>query len=99
MEIQVIGNVEAYSTISVKAQVGGQLTNVYFQEGDYVKKGDLLFTIDPRPFEAAVNQAMANLPATRPRWARPRPTWRATRRRHSTPRPRRRATPSCSRAA
>ena len=61
LEIQVIGNVEAYSTISVKAQVGGQLTNVYFHEGDYVKSGDLLFTIDPRPFEAALNQAIANL--------------------------------------
>jgi multidrug efflux system membrane fusion protein len=61
VEIQVIGNVEAYSTISVKAQVGGQLTNVYFHEGDYVKAGDLLFTIDPRPFEAALNQAIANL--------------------------------------
>ena len=60
VEVQVIGNVEAYATIAVKAQVGGLLTNVYFQEGDYVKKGDPLFTIDPRPFEAAVNQAVAN---------------------------------------
>jgi multidrug efflux system membrane fusion protein len=61
VEIQVIGNVEAYSTISVKAQVTGQLTNVYFHEGDYVKKGDLLFTIDARPLEAALNQSKANL--------------------------------------
>jgi membrane fusion protein, multidrug efflux system len=61
VEVQVIGNVEAYSTISVKAQVTGQLTNVYFHEGDYVKKGDLLFMIDPRPLEAALNQAKANL--------------------------------------
>jgi multidrug efflux system membrane fusion protein len=60
VEVQVIGNVEAYATIAVKAQVGGLLTNVYFHEGDYVKKGDPLFTIDPRPFEAAVNQAVAN---------------------------------------
>ena len=60
VEIQVIGNVEAYATIAVKAQVGGQLTHVSFQEGDYVKKGDLLFTIDPRPFEAALSQATAN---------------------------------------
>jgi membrane fusion protein, multidrug efflux system len=59
VEVQVIGNVEAYSTISVKAQVNGQLTNVYFKEGDFVKKGDRLFTIDPRPLEAALNQAMA----------------------------------------
>ncbi|MGA2267949.1 MAG: efflux RND transporter periplasmic adaptor subunit [Bryobacteraceae bacterium] len=61
VEIQVIGNVEAYSTISVKAQVGGQLTNVSFHEGDYVKTGDLLFTIDQRPLEAALNLAIANL--------------------------------------
>jgi multidrug efflux system membrane fusion protein len=60
VEVQVIGNVEAYATIAVKAQVGGLLTNVHFHEGDYVKKGDQLFTIDPRPFEAAVNQAVAN---------------------------------------
>jgi len=61
VEIQVIGNVEAYSTISVKAQVNGQLTEVHFHEGDYVKKDDLLFKIDPRPLEAAVSQAEANL--------------------------------------
>src|SRR5579872_4598481 len=61
VEIQVIGNVEAYSTISVKAQVGGELSNVYFHEGDFVKKGDPLFTIDPRPFEASLNQAVATV--------------------------------------
>src|SRR6202035_4388574 len=49
INIDVIGNVEAYSTISVKAQVGGQLTYVGFHEGDFVKKNDHLFTIDPRP--------------------------------------------------
>ncbi len=61
VDIQVIGNVEAYSTITVKAQVTGQLTKVHFREGDFVKEGDLLFTIDPRPFEAQLNQAEANL--------------------------------------
>lgn len=61
VEIQVIGNVEAYSTISEKAQVGGELTKVYFHEGDYVKKGDQLFTIDPRPFQNAVDQATATV--------------------------------------
>jgi multidrug efflux system membrane fusion protein len=60
VEIQVIGNVEAYSTITVKAQTGGQLLKVRFNEGDYVKKDDLLFEIDRRPLEAAVNQALAN---------------------------------------
>src|ERR1035437_6851329 len=58
LEIQVIGNIEAYSTITVKAQVGGQLTDVFFKEGDFVKKGEKLFTIDPRPLEAAYNQAV-----------------------------------------
>ncbi|HTS31593.1 MAG TPA: efflux RND transporter periplasmic adaptor subunit [Bryobacteraceae bacterium] len=61
VEVQVIGNVEAYSTISVKAQVTGQLTKVDFHEGDYVKKNEELFTIDPRPLQAALNQAQANL--------------------------------------
>lgn len=61
VEVQVIGNVEAYSTISVKAQVTGQLTSVNFHEGDFVKKDDQLFTIDPRPLEAALSQAQANL--------------------------------------
>jgi membrane fusion protein, multidrug efflux system len=60
VEVQVIGNVEAYSTITVKAQVGGELTKVSFTEGDFVKKGELLFSIDHRPLEAALNQAIAN---------------------------------------
>jgi membrane fusion protein, multidrug efflux system len=61
VNVEVIGNVEAYSTITVKAQVGGQLDKVSFQEGEFVKKGDLLFSIDPRPYEGALNQAQANL--------------------------------------
>lgn len=61
VEVQVIGHVEAYSTISVKAQVTGELTKAYFQEGDYVKKGAPLFSIDKRPLEAALNQAIANV--------------------------------------
>jgi multidrug efflux system membrane fusion protein len=61
VEIQVIGNVEAYSTITIKAQVSGQLTKVYFHEGDFVHKGEKLFSIDPRPLEAAYSQALANI--------------------------------------
>lgn len=61
VEEQVIGNVEAYSTISVKAQVSGQLTEMHFKEGDFVKKNDLLFVIDPRPFQAALDQAVATV--------------------------------------
>jgi multidrug efflux system membrane fusion protein len=61
LEIQAIGTVEASSVVSVKAQVGGELQRVHVKEGQDVKKGDLLFTIDPRLIEAAVAQAQANL--------------------------------------
>jgi multidrug efflux system membrane fusion protein len=61
VEITAIGNVEAYSTVSVKALVGGELTRVHFKEGHDVRQKDLLFTIDPRPFEAALKQVEANL--------------------------------------
>jgi membrane fusion protein, multidrug efflux system len=61
LQLQAIGTVEAYSVVSVKAQVGGELTRVHFKEGQDVKKGELLFTIDPRSFEAALAQAQATL--------------------------------------
>ncbi len=61
VEIQIIGNVEAYATITIKAQAGGELMKVHFQEGDYVRKGDVLFTIDPRPLQAQLSQVEANL--------------------------------------
>ena len=59
LQIGVIGNVEPSSTVAVKAQVGGTLTKVHFTEGQDVKKGELLFTIDPRPYEAALKQVEA----------------------------------------
>jgi membrane fusion protein, multidrug efflux system len=61
LQIRAVGNVEAYTTVSVKSQVTGVLTQAHFREGQDVKKGQLLFTIDPRPFEAALKQAEANL--------------------------------------
>jgi multidrug efflux system membrane fusion protein len=61
VQVRVIGTGEAFSTINVKSQVEGRMESVHFQEGQDVKKGDLLFSIDPRPFEAAVQQAEANL--------------------------------------
>src|SRR4030042_2546706 len=61
VQVRAIGNIEAYSTISVKSQIGGILARVHFREGQDVNKGDLLFTIDPRPYEAALKQAEANL--------------------------------------
>jgi len=61
MEIRVIGTVEAYSTVSVHAQITGQLTDVKFKEGDDVEKGQALFALDRRPLETALAQAEANL--------------------------------------
>jgi multidrug efflux system membrane fusion protein len=61
VQIRAIGNVEAYSTIQVKSQIGGELLRVHFREGQDVKKGDILFTIDPRPYEAMIKQAEATL--------------------------------------
>ncbi len=61
VQITAIGNVESISTIAVKAQVGGVLLRVHFKEGRYVSKGDLIFTIDARPYEAALKQAEAAL--------------------------------------
>jgi membrane fusion protein, multidrug efflux system len=59
--LNAIGNVEAYSTIAVKAQIGGYLRHVYFKEGQDVQKDALLFEIDPRPYEQAVSQAEATI--------------------------------------
>ena len=60
-QLRTIGNVQAYATVLIRPRVGGELLAVHFKEGDEVKSGDLLFTIDPRPFEAALKQAEANL--------------------------------------
>jgi multidrug efflux system membrane fusion protein len=59
--LKAIGNVQAFSTVSVRALAGGQLTAVLFREGDDVRRGQPLFTIDPRPYQAALQQAEANL--------------------------------------
>lgn len=56
-----VGTVVAYATVQVTPQVTGQLLRATFQEGQIVKKGDLLFEIDPRPFKAALQQAQATL--------------------------------------
>ncbi len=61
VQLRAIGNVQAYSTVTVKSKVGGELVRVHFTEGQDVKKGDLLFTIDPRSFEAALKEAEAKL--------------------------------------
>jgi multidrug efflux system membrane fusion protein len=59
--IEGIGNVQASSTVSVYALLSGQIFQVHFKEGQDVSAGALLFTIDPRPFEAALQQAQATM--------------------------------------
>ena len=61
VQLTAIGNVEAYSTIAIKAQVAGELLDVHFKEGDFVQKGQLLFNIDSRPYQTALAQAQAAL--------------------------------------
>jgi multidrug efflux system membrane fusion protein len=61
VQLRAIGNVQAYATVAVKSQVEGELMGVHFQEGQEVKAGDLLFTIDPRVYAAQLKQAEANL--------------------------------------
>jgi multidrug efflux system membrane fusion protein len=56
-----IGNVEAFSTVAIRALVAGELQQIHFKQGQEVKKGDLLFTIDPRPLQAAFDQAVGTL--------------------------------------
>jgi multidrug efflux system membrane fusion protein len=61
LQVATVGTVQAYTTVGVKPQVAGQIVRVHFEEGREVKRGDLLFTIDPRPLQAAVQQAEANV--------------------------------------
>lgn len=60
VQIPAIGRVEPQATVALTPQVDGQLALVHFQEGQWVRRGELLFTIDPRPYEAALRQAEAN---------------------------------------
>lgn len=59
VEIKTIGNALPYSVVNIVPQVSGQLVSVHFKQGDFVKKGDLLFQIDSAPFEAARSQVLA----------------------------------------
>jgi len=61
IQVQVIGNVESYASIPIKAQIAGELVRINFVEGQDVTKGELLFEIDRRPFEQALRQAEANI--------------------------------------
>ena len=57
VQVHAIGTVEAYSTVSVKTQITGELTGVFFREGEDVTRGQLIFTLDKRPLEADVRRA------------------------------------------
>ena len=61
VQVLAIGNVEAYQTVQIRSQVNGQIDGVHFKEGDEVRKGQLLFTLDKRPFQATLEQAKGNL--------------------------------------
>jgi len=61
VQVTTVGTVQAYTTVGVKSQVAGQIEQVHFTEGQDVKRGALLFTIDPRPLQAALRQAEANV--------------------------------------
>lgn len=61
VQVRTIGKVEPSATVSVKSRITGQLLKVHFTEGAMVREGDLLFTIDPRPYELALRDAQAKL--------------------------------------
>jgi multidrug efflux system membrane fusion protein len=60
LEITAVGNVQAATTVAVKSQIAGQIVKVHFTEGREVQRGDVLFTLDPRPLEAVLRQHEAN---------------------------------------
>jgi multidrug efflux system membrane fusion protein len=59
--LEALGHVNSITNINIKSRIEGELTGIYFTQGQEVKKGDLLFTIDPKPYEAALKEAQANL--------------------------------------
>jgi len=61
VQLRAIGNVQAYATVAIKSKVGGEVVKIHFAEGQDLRKGEPLFTIDPRPFEAALREAEARL--------------------------------------
>jgi multidrug efflux system membrane fusion protein len=59
VQVQTIGNVEAYQTVQIRCQVNGEIEKIFFHEGDEVRKGQLLFELDRRPFQADLDKAIA----------------------------------------
>src|SRR5260370_8230059 len=64
-----LGQFSAVDRIELRAQVGGTLTEIHFKDGQIVHKGDLLFVIDPRPYEIKLSQANAQLQTAKARVA------------------------------
>ena len=61
ISIEAIGNVYSLQTVLIRPQVGGVIKEAYIKQGQYVKKGDPLYLIDPRPYQAALDRAKAVL--------------------------------------
>jgi membrane fusion protein, multidrug efflux system len=61
VQITAIGNVEAYQTVQIRSQINGQIETIHFKEGQDVRQGQLLYSLDKRPFQAALQQAQGNL--------------------------------------
>ncbi len=61
VQVRAVGTVEAYSNVQVKSMIAGEITRLGFTEGQDVRRGALLFVIDPRPYQAALAQAQSNL--------------------------------------
>lgn len=61
VNLSAVGKAYPYSTVAIRSQVEGPIVNIGFQPGDDIKIGDILFKIDPRPFEVALQQAQASL--------------------------------------
>jgi len=66
-----VGTLEGYVNAQISPQVSGYLIRQDYHEGAFVKKGEVLFEIDPRPFQAALDQAKAQLAQARRRWPTP----------------------------
>jgi RND family efflux transporter MFP subunit len=66
-QVSFLGQYSAVEKVELRAQVGGSLTEIHFKDGDIVHKGDLLFVIDPEPYQIRMSQAQAQLEAAKAR--------------------------------
>ena len=71
------GRFTPLASVEVRARVSGFIDSIHFKDGQIVKQGDLLFVIDPRPYQLAVEQAKADVERAKARLRSPRSTWNA----------------------